>query len=383
MKIILINALGIQDSGGITVLEKMLLECVVKVKYKYYIFVYEHSNIDNLILEFTHYKSLVFIKIQNRGIVHRLYVENLYFSTFVKEKSISLIYNFSGSNQFITKIPSLVKVQNLMFYSKKLDEVYKSSNLLKLWVKQIWLKRVMFLSMLKRSTYIEIQSEHVKNSLEEFINVKDKIFYLKNDFSADKQNFKIPKNYDLGKKLTFLYIVGPHFSFPHKNIQDFVKAMSTLKESGKDFNIKITLSFEEINSSPLWKSSLNENTIFTGYLKNKYEIQALFQDNTVLVSTSIIETLGLHVIEGIQNGILCIAPNEFYSKSVYGEELLKYKLFDVEMLNYIISNIYTMTEKEIQAKNQSIQTYMIKNEANKFYNVVNIFDKILEKENNV
>ena len=383
MKNILINALGIQDSGGITVLKKMLLECVVKVKYRHYIFVYEHSNIDNLISKFKYYETITFIKIENRGIIHRLYVENVYFTTFVKETSISLIYNFSGSNQFTTKIPSLVKVQNLMFYSKRLDEVYKKSNLLTLWIKQIWLKRVMFLSMLKQSSYIEIQSEHVKNALEDFINIRDKTFYLKNDFSSDKQDFKTPKSYDLSKKLTFLYIVGPHFSFPHKNIQDFVQAMSNLKKAGKDFEIKITLTYEELNSSPLWDSSLNENTIFIGYLKDKDKIQKLFQDNTVLISTSIVETLGLHVIEATQNGILSIAPDELYSKSVYGEELLKYKLFDIEMLKLTLSNIYTMTENEIQTKIQNIQTYMINNEADKFHNVLSIFDKILEENNNV
>ena len=362
---------------------KQQCEQYLRYKYEYYILAYEHVNIDNLISKFTQYSSLTFIKIQNKGIIHRLYMENLYFRTFVKEKSISLIYNFSGSNQFMTNTPSLVKIQNLMFYSKKLDEAYKRSNLIKFWIKQIWLKRLIFLSMLKRTTYIEIQSEHVKNALEDFINVRNKTFFLKNDFPSSKQNFIRPKNYDLSKKITFLYIVGPHFSLPHKNIQDFVKAMSILKKSGKDFEIKITLTFEEINNSLLWDSSLNENTIFIGYLKDKDEIQTLFQNNTILVSTSVIETLGLHVIECTQNGILCIVPAEIYSKSVYGKDLLTYTLFNVHTLNHTISNIYVMTENEIQTKIQNTQTYMIKNEANKFHNIVDIFGEILKKENNI
>jgi hypothetical protein len=48
----------------------------------------------------------------------------------------------------------------------------------------------------------------------------------------------------------------------------------------------------------------------------------LFCDNTILISTSIIETLGLHVIEGIKNGITTITPDESYANIVYGSEFL-------------------------------------------------------------
>ena len=69
------------------------------------------------------------------------------------------------------------------------------------------------------------------------------------------------------------------------------------------------------------------------------EVEALFRDNTVLISTSIIETLGLHVIEAIKNGILTITPNEYYANEVYGEDQYCYELFSDKSLSNTIMNI--------------------------------------------
>jgi hypothetical protein len=49
---------------------------------------------------------------------------------------------------------------------------------------------------------------------------------------------------------------------------------------------------------------------------------SLFYDNTVLISTSVVETLGLHVIEGIKNSVI-ITPNEQYADVVYGKNRFK------------------------------------------------------------
>jgi glycosyltransferase involved in cell wall biosynthesis len=375
---ILINAFGIQDSGGITILEKMLYECTLNEKYIYYVLVNEHQNISNLLNKFIGYKKINFIKIQKKRIIHRLYFENITFRSLVKEYNISLVYNFSGSSQLLSSKPVLVKVQNLIFYSKKLDEAYKKTNNQKLWLKQVWSKRLIFLSMLKQSKNLEIQSTHVKDALSDFMRVSDKTFFLKNDFSANRDSFKEPKKYNIEKELTFLYIVGPHFAIPHKNMQDFVDAMTELKALGKEFKIKVTLSYEELNNSTIWDSVLNEHTDFLGYLKDKDEIEKLFQDNTVLISTSVIETIGLHIIEGIQNGILCVAPDEQYSKSVYGDDLLKYKLFDAQSLVDVILSLDTLEKKEIQQRIENTQKYIIDNEADKFHSIIDIFDEILE-----
>ena len=72
--------------------------------------------------------------------------------------------------------------------------------------------------MLRFTKNIEIQSIHVKEELSNFINVDNKNFFIKSDFLINQNHFSKPKQYDFDKEITFLYVVGPHFSFLHKNI---------------------------------------------------------------------------------------------------------------------------------------------------------------------
>ena len=380
---ILINALGISDSGGITVLEKALLECQKNNSYTYCVLSFSNKNILDLLTKFESVVNINFKLISDFGIFYRLCYENLYLLFFYKKHNITLVYNFSGSNQFFSNIPTLVKVQNLMFYSKKLDDEYKKRYSIKVWLKQIFLKRLLFLFMLRRSRSIEVQSIHVKDALSEFLNIKEKKFFLKNDFSIESISFKDVKNYNLSKKMIFLYIVGPHFESPHKNIKDFTHAMRLLKDAGQEFEIKITLDYNSLNESSQWDAKLNEDTTFLGYLKDKNEIKKYFVDNTILISTSIIETLGLHVIEAVQNGIIAIVPDEPYSCEVYGDDILKYKLFSSQSLMSKILDIYVMSERKIQENITHIQKYMIKNETQKYKSITNIFDLLIKGDKNV
>jgi len=375
---ILINALGIQDSGGITVLKKVILECLENKKTKYHIICNDNKNIRLLIDIYQNTEHFIFQVVKTRSFMYRLYYENIIFKKIIHYNKIDLVYNFSGSAQFFLKIPQLIKIQNLLFYSKKLDDVYKRKNKFMLWLKQIVLKRFIFKSMLNNITYLEIQSSHVKDYLSDYINIEDKKFYVKSDIEVFDRLFKKPNEYDFSKKIKFLYIVGPHFKYIHKNFSDFVCAMVSLKNKHVDFEINITLTREQLHNSSLWDSKLDSKTIFLGYVNTKNEINSLFTDNTILVSTSIIETLGLHVVEAVQNGILAISPNELYAKSVYGDDISTYELFDVESL---INKITLFTHNDIKDIILKNQHYLIENETKKYQNVVDIFDEILKGEN--
>ena len=184
-----------------------------------------------------------------------------------------------------------------------------------------------------------MQSGHVKNNLSDFIDINNKVFFVKSDIDVSKSTFKSPKKYDFSKRIKFLYIVGPHFEYVHKNFLDFTKAMLSLHRNGIDFEINITLSENQLNRSKIWDQSLNSVTNFFGYISDKSKLEDLFCDNTILISTSIIETLGLHVIEGIKNGVISIVPDETYSTEVYGKNIIKYELFNNDSLIKTIMDI--------------------------------------------
>lgn len=378
-KTILINSLGIQDSGGITVLGKLLDE-LKNSSYTYLIVCNKNSNIENLKKKFDNCKNLKFKVFISKGFLHRLYYENVILRKVIKKEEISLIYNFSGTAQFFLKIPQITKIHNLLFYSKKIDSLYFEKKEYLSWLKQIFVKRLVFHTLIKQSKYIEVQSNHVKENISDFINISNKSFFIKSDIDIKKSDFNSPKEYNFKNKIKFLFIVGPHFKYLHKNFKDFVDYMKLSNNNELDFEIVITLSKEELYSSDIWDKSLDNKTNFLGYI-SKDELKNQFQDNTILISTSIIETLGLHVIESIQNAILTIVPNESYSKSVYGNEVLTYDLFNIESLLNTIDKIISLNNNDIKDIIIKNQKYLIENETKKYQNIVDVFNEILKEKN--
>ncbi|CAI6150584.1 MAG: hypothetical protein SPLUMA2_SPLUMAMAG2_01783 [uncultured Sulfurimonas sp.] len=374
---ILINALGIQDSGGIRVLEKLLKECTIDSDNKYIIICNNNVNIQILFAKYVKNKTIIFEIIENNGFLYRLYYENIIFKKIVFEKKVKLIYNFSGTTQLLLATPQLLKIQNLLFYTKKIDSVYKEQGKLLLWIKEIALKRIIFNFMSNNSLYLEIQSSHVKKNMSDFITVDNKTFFIKSDINVEREEFLIPVKYNFRYKIKFLYIVGPHFEYTHKNFQDFTNVMLEINKLSIDFEINVTLSKEELEYSPLWEKSLNCKTNFLGYISDKKEMNKLFCNNTILISTSIIETLGLHVIEAIKKGVIPIAPSEEYSYSVYGENIITYDLFSTKSL---FNSILSIINNKIDYKNNilMLQNDLINSEKNKYRSIVDIFQKVID-----
>ena len=375
---ILVNAFGISSAGGITVLKKTIYEFLENQENQYYIFVFSNQNILNLLQEFNNIDNIHFKIYNDYGILFRLLRENLYFLSFVLIKNISLIYNLTGTRQLLFGIPTIVKIQNLLFFTRKLDSIYFNNYKKILWFKHIWLKRFIFILMMRFTKNIEIQSTHVKEELSNFINVENKNFFIKNDFLIDQSQFSEPVQYDFNKEITFLYVVGPHFYFPHKNIGDFVKTMVMLFNSGLNFHINITLTYEELNRSDQWDDKLNKITTFLGYVDSK-RMKTLFSNNVVLISTSVTETLGLHVIEATLNGVLCIVPSESYSEKVYGNSILTYNLFDCESLKLTIIQLKSYNKSACHGLILDNQRYIYHNENEKYSDSLSIFNDVLKK----
>ena len=135
---VLVNAFGISSAGGVTVLKKSINEFLENQENQYYIFVFNNQNILNLVREFNNIDSIHFKIYNDYGILFRLLRENLYFLSFVLNNKTSLIYNFTGTRQLLFGIPTIVKIQNLLFFTRKLDSIYFDNYKKILWFKQIW-----------------------------------------------------------------------------------------------------------------------------------------------------------------------------------------------------------------------------------------------------
>ena len=152
--------------------------------------------------------------------------------------------------------------------------------------------------------------------------------------------------------------------------------MLVMNNKDVDFEINITLSNEQLKSSKVWNASLNSKTNFLGYISNQDKMSQLFCDNTILISTSVIETLGLHVIEGIKNGVVTIAPDEKYANTVYGKNMFKYELFNKDSLVRTIMSVVNY-KKSYSKKILSIQDDLRQREISKFSSIVDVFEKVL------
>jgi glycosyltransferase involved in cell wall biosynthesis len=372
---ILFNALGIRDSGGLRVLQ-LELGKYNEETYPGYILVCNDSQYMRQIIEdYKYVKNFKILIHKASGYWNRFYYENVVFKKIVNKYNVDIIYNFSGSSQPFIKTRQLIKMQNLSNYSKKLDSAYWRQYSFMLWIKQVLIKRVILNLIRPKQAYIEIQSSHVEAEMANLVNTKKMLFFVKSDVVVTDDEFCKPKSYNFSKTINILYIVGPHFELLHKNFTDFVKAMAVLKKQGFDFKIDITLTREQLNSSQIWDESLNDKTNFLGYIGDKEKMRKLFSNNTILVSTSIVETLGLHVIEGIKNGVITIVPNENYANSVYGGNVVKYELFNKNSLFEKIATIIN-SNKSYSANILSVQDDLRKNEKKKFNSILEVFKNV-------
>jgi glycosyltransferase involved in cell wall biosynthesis len=379
---ILVNALGIKDSGGISAFVKTLRELSGREGYRYIVVCNKEKNIEYVIKNYNNDDSFLFIFVPSYGAVYRLLYENFYFKKIIYKYNVGLVYNFSGIAQLSLPVPQLVKVHNLLLYCTKLDRYYFKHNLYFDWLTKIFIKRMVFLFLLKKADYFEMQSDHVINHLADFINLKSKKVFIKSDIDISSELINLPKDYDFFNKINILYIVGPHFNSPHKNFLDFVNAMTTLKESGIEFEISITLTKKQLKESCLWDDSLNNITNFLGYIENNDELYRQFTNNTILISTSIVETLGLHVIEAIQHGCVAIVPSEKYSFTVYGPDIYTYNLYDIKDLFLSIMNVVTSKDPEdIKLNVNKTISYLNKKERQKIDDIVDIFNIIKTYKN--
>jgi hypothetical protein len=357
-----------------------MLELLDAPKDHTFIFlVTKNSHVDALIDRYKLVSSFSFISFEFNNAFSRLLYENIRLRKFANDNDVNLVYNFSGSLQLYSKTPQLVKVHNLLFYCKKLDNFYKTNFSLALWLKQIFFKGLVFRFMLTNSANLEVQSNHVVTALSDFIDIDKKNLFIKSDIDTCSQSFSLPVKYDFGKKIKFLYIVGPHFDYPHKNISDFILAMLELQRAKVDFEINITLTRDQLNQSDDWAESLNQFTNFHGYINDAKDMDKLFCNNTILVSTSIIETLGLHVIEAIKHGIVTITPNEDYAAEVYGPHRFGYDLFDPSSLSWAVRNIIS-NEGTLSNVILAQQQYLKENEMTKFNNIIDVFDDVLSQK---
>ena len=141
---VLVNGIGITNSGGLIVLEKFFIECLeVDSENTFVIVLTKNPLISSLVNRYRVYQRFDFRVLEIRNYMHRLYFENFGFKDIISECDIDLIYNFTGSAQPFLNCLQLVKMHNLLF-SKRLNKRYRDKSKFFLWISQVFVKRFCF-----------------------------------------------------------------------------------------------------------------------------------------------------------------------------------------------------------------------------------------------
>ena len=82
------------------------------------------------------------------------------------------------------------------------------------------------------------------------------------------------------------------------------------------------------------------------------------------------------MIEGIKNGVVTIVPNEPYASEVYGENMFRYELFNIDSLVSVILSVINYKESYSE-KILTIQDDLRKSEISKIDSILNIFDEVI------
>ena len=84
----------------------------------------------------------------------------------------------------------------------------------------------------------------------------------------------------------------------------------------------------------------------------------------------------MHVIDGIKNGVITIAPNEDYARTVYGDSMNLYDTLNSDSLLNVIQ-VVLKSEGLHSELILSLQDRLKKSEAAKCHNILDVFKRVV------
>ena len=179
-------------------------------------------------------------------------------------------------------------------------------------LKRILFKLVYPLSLIKSDKNICI-SNFVKQDIKKYfkyINL-DKYQVIYNPIDFEKFSIECDMTFEqLGNKLKIeqkSYILSVSSLYPHKNIATLIRAFSVYKINNNDINFKLVLvGVKESSTNELCKLiskfKIEDSVVIPGFVSDK-ELNLLYNNASVFVSTSLFEGFGMPPVEAMYRNI--------------------------------------------------------------------------------
>ena len=300
----IVNALRINSGGGLVYFSFLHNEIDKKNN-----FVFLDYRIKNNLKKFK-YARTVYVKNNLSGwflilfFRSKFYIRNLIDSKLFNKSKILSEFCINGYPPFIrfpfikSKISILCQNKLIFAYDIKYFSFFQK-------VKYLYFYRILFFLFLKNTDNLIVQTQTMKKIVED--NLKNQNVYLEDKFwrnlkinnffnglkNPENKNIKgieIPISNFIESQLTFFY---PSAFYPYKNHKNLIYAFKEISEIfGNKIKLILTLSKEDLPSS---MKSFNF-LFFTGKV-NIFDIHAIYQRVDYLIFPSLLESLGLPLIE--------------------------------------------------------------------------------------
>ena len=310
-KIIVVNAVASIHSGALSVLKNFILNAI---DTEFYFLIFTGIPID--IPEECNIKIIVK---SNKTRLNRFFWDNFQLNRELKLLNCvpDLVFSLQNTDFKVDyKVPHVVFFHNpFMLYDKKWNIFNKNERL-------FWFYKVVYKLIVKnslnRQTVLIVQSQWAKKALKKKGFFKFSIKVFKESRSAELKKTLTPKS---GPKIQLFYPATP---LSYKNHKFLFVLLEHIKEFDSALlsriKLNLTISKEDLWNLKLMNSykNIEEAVILNGYI-DQSKVEKLYRESDFLIFPSLIETLGLPLLEASEFGINILSINLEYAKEVLSD----------------------------------------------------------------
>lgn len=326
---VLVVDVAAEKGGALTVLNDYIEKFSRDTKAEYYFVLSNVYKEENGNIKFI---QLPWVK---NSYAHRLFFDLVFIYYLIHKYEIDEIYSLQNNAFICTSLPQTVLLHNALFFSER-KYSYKQS-------KSIWLYQNII------SRYVRFSLNYTKNVIVQANWIKkvliNKWGISEDSIVVDKPSFEVP---DIIKPVCLPD--GTSFFFPangavYKNHLYMMKAFKTINDFA---SLVLTGTFEDLNSEcKRYIEQNNLNVFFLGNL-NKDEMCYVYK-NTVLVFPSLIETVGLPLLEAKALNSRILAIDLEYSKEALDnyDNVRYFSPYDIDELTRLMEIEISMQSSEV------------------------------------
>ena len=310
---IIVNASALRSSGALSIYKQFISHLRNNINgNKYYIFV--DSSVPQPQID-----GVVYIHDNDHSWIHRIWWDIIGINKKKKKNNIESYKFISLQNTGIVtnKEQIIYYHQSLPFYKYKWD-LFKSSERL-LWLYKNIYPFFIRLTLTKK-TQIIVQIPFIKKGFKEKFSFDEKRIHV---LFPDTEKINIKDIHDLDINHEYFHLIYPATPHIYKCHETLFKALKIIKRENHQIYNKIRLHITIYKGQSLYidklttKYNVEDVVIYEG-IKPHTELLSLYKSSDCLVFPSILETLGLPLLEGATFGLPIIASNLEYSKEVLG-----------------------------------------------------------------